>query len=194
MATAAISKRIGWTLIMPLVSWRHAHAVVQSVRSPRGGLVQRIVKESWPWMRPAFFPLPARGLGTLPTLARQRPKRLLPRSSWLQLQGREWWVTSNLSTTHAKPLERSVAYPPVVPPVDALRHWRTQKKLRQEGRRGARTLRPHSASSLRPAVWGRSIGASRTPRGWRRKVSGRGRANQGMHSLTKKGHPPLGEM
>jgi hypothetical protein len=113
-------------------------------------MAKRNVLESRPRMLLAFFPLPARGLGTRLTLARQRPVRLRSRSAWLQLQGKAWWAHLQKAIMHARFTELSVASPPVVPPVDALRHWRTQV-LRQADRRGARADLPHRARPLRRA-------------------------------------------
>jgi hypothetical protein len=108
------------------------------------------VKESWPERRNAISPLPARGLGTLPSLALQWPLRLRPRSSWPQLQGRVRWTYSIPEHLHARPFGLSVASPPQVPPVGALHHWRT-RRLRQVDRRGAKEARPHRLSPLRRA-------------------------------------------
>jgi hypothetical protein len=69
-----------------------AQAVVQRGWRRRRLTAERNEQESRPRMRQAFSPLPARGLGTLPTPALQRPVRLRLRCTWQQLQGREWWA------------------------------------------------------------------------------------------------------
>ncbi len=75
-------------------------------------------------------PLPARGQGTLPEPARQQPRRRRLRRTWQPLRGREWRLDFKLSASHARPAWLSVAKPPEVPPLVALRQWRTQAPRR----------------------------------------------------------------
>ncbi len=102
-------------------------------------------EESRPKEPKAHSPLPARGLGTLRPPALQRPLRRRHRRSWPQLRGEEWRPYLQNGRSHARHLVPSVARPPLVPPVEPLRHRRTQAP-RCGIRGGANIGTPHWAS------------------------------------------------